>query len=127
MNEWARKREEEDEAAPEDPEKQALPVAKGLKYYWLSTNTWSVDGLPGMKSVEPLASAEIKKTTMEKSGLQAAVATQSSLTPGWVLGYILGLLMGMLLPMVLRRGMLPSLRDLDLAVGRRLLEYIPRA
>lgn len=100
LNQIAARMEARDSSA-EDP--YALHWEKGLLSYWVKINSWSIDGLPGMKQVMPRISREGIIEAMEEHG----VRLPKGLSHGKLheLSTILiGVLIGVLLMSVLQRG-----------------------
>ena len=119
LNDWAGKRElvDESETIPDSP----LPPQKGIKYYWVSTNSWSIDGLSGMKQVKPLASTDIIRTKMMECGLPTS-SLDTSRTFNWILVWLLGVMMGMAFLTVTQKS--GAIQNLDIPQSaRRLLDF----
>lgn len=121
LTDWAHKREVIDTTDSSD---SPLPPKKGLQYYWLSTNTWSIDGLPGMRRAASLATSDIIRTTMAEAGLPTTSSIKRAGAARWISVWLLGVIMGMLLLALMERGVGPLLKSLNLPVSKsRLLDF----
>ena len=93
------------DAASDDP--FLLPWERGLMSYWVRNNSWSIDGLPGLKQSVSRISAEDIQTAMKEVGirlrgpLKMRKATASRSHELSLL--VVGLLLGMLFMAVLQR------------------------
>lgn len=67
LNQEAKKMEVRD-AALEDP--YELPWNRGLKKYWVTINTWSIDGLPGLKRNLDKITPQGMRDAMHHAGLK---------------------------------------------------------
>lgn len=100
LNQIAARMEARDNST-EDP--YALHWEKGLLSYWVKINSWSIDGLPGMKQVMPRISKEGIIEAMEEHG----VHLPKGLSPGKLhelSTMLIGVFIGILLMSVLQRG-----------------------
>ncbi|KAF7793880.1 hypothetical protein EIP86_005002 [Pleurotus ostreatoroseus] len=128
LNDWAGKREKIDEETGTGDLQVAniLPPQKGLKYYWVSTNSWSIDGLPGMHQVTRLATSALISDTMSGAGLPAGMVSRRAASVGWVVAWVFGLLLGTVLYALLDKGTGGVLRGMTLhlpANARSLLDF----
>ena len=88
------------DSATEDP--WTLPWEKGLMSYWVKINTWSIDGLPGLKQSMPRITASGIKEAMAEHGIKNTDRTGGKLRE--LSTMLIGLLLGILLMSVLQRG-----------------------
>jgi hypothetical protein len=99
------------DAEAEDP--FTLPWEKGLKSYWAKINTWSVDGMPGLKqSAVRVTTTDIQKS-MEEVGIKVRPplrVTRSKLQEMFTL--VVGLLLGMFIMQVRQRQIHTILADI---------------
>ena len=105
---------EKADADADDP--FALGPTRSLKAYTVAWNTWSIDGLPGVKTDAERASREDIKKMMIKYGLPpppeagniSAAATRYGLGHGRLrafLALLLGLLLGSVLTVAVQNGL----------------------
>lgn len=87
---------EKSDASVEDP--YSLPPERGLKSYFLAWNTWSIDGLPGIKMGAERTTKEGIKKMMLEQGLtdkaQALAASGANKSLDVYVAIILGILLG---------------------------------
>lgn len=89
------------DSATEDP--WTLPWQKGLMSYWVRINTWSIDGLPGLKQSMPRITAEAIRESMAEHGIKHATVTTSGKLHEFCM-MLIGLLLGIVLTSVVQRG-----------------------
>ena len=89
------------DAAVEDP--WTLPWEKGLMSYWVRINTWSIDGLPGLKQSMPRITASDIRESMAEHGIKDTNGKTSGKLRE-LSNMLIGLLLGILLMSVLQRG-----------------------
>ncbi|EKM54225.1 uncharacterized protein PHACADRAFT_257924 [Phanerochaete carnosa HHB-10118-sp] len=70
---------EERDASVDDP--YQLHHDKGLKSYWVRINSWSVDGLPGMKQCFSRMTPESIRQAMEQVGIKNPTLSPLALPP----------------------------------------------
>lgn len=97
------------DAETEDP--WTLPWQKGLMSYWVQINTWSVDGLPGLKQCMNRITPEGIRESAAEHGIKFEKPKAGGKLQD-VSMVLLGLVLGMLLMSVLQGGnlQLPTLR-----------------
>jgi len=89
MDKWAEKLEAGD-AHTDDP--YSLPFDRGFKQWLRTMNSWSIDGLPGMKLSND-ATSELIRQTMLRWGLDPPTSSpRSTSSSAWML--LFGLLLG---------------------------------
>ncbi|GJE92270.1 hypothetical protein PsYK624_084240 [Phanerochaete sordida] len=111
LNQVAARMEDKD-AATEDP--YTLHWEKGLLAYWVKINTWSIDGLPGLKQVLPRVTGDDVKQAMTEVGIKppAQVLNMKGGKANELTVLLIGLMLGALLMSVIQRrlqGMSPPL------------------
>lgn len=87
----------------EDP--YTLHWEKGIKSYWVKLNTWSIDGLPGLKLVMPRVTPQAIKQSMEEHGIKRPAQVSGRAKAREVTRLLVGLMLGMLLIFVVQRGL----------------------
>ena len=112
LNDNMSKREKNDEIT-EDP--FSLPPAKGLHSYWAATNSWSLDGLPGVRSIAQMVRNDRVDETLSKSGLtreyifEGRRRKEPELLAGVTAGIVIGFSLAALLQAAVSRSVLSNL------------------
>ncbi|KAI0087798.1 hypothetical protein BDY19DRAFT_1049115 [Irpex rosettiformis] len=114
LNKYFQRLEDKD-ASVDDP--FSLPYESGFRNYMVTMNSWSVDGLPGLKFSNNRASHELVRSTMVEAGLEPPTGHRQNQSEaerlhlyrsGWV--FALGISIGILSTvMVKERKVLMSL------------------
>ena len=93
------------DAKAEDP--YSLPTERGLKSYTVAWNTWSIDGLPGVRQVaERMPTKETIRKKMIEEGIPAEelAIRLSNDRQQWVLLVLFGLILGVVLTVCVQNG-----------------------
>lgn len=75
----------------------------GLMSYWVKLNTWSIDGLPGLKQVMPRVTPADVKQAMAEFGLKPSAPASKGRLAHELTIMLFGLILGMLLMSVVQR------------------------
>lgn len=92
-------REKNDE---KNPDPFSLPDTKGLQSYWVAKNTWSIDGLPGVRHIAHKATKQIVGQALKECGLSFEAINQRGSTTDWPVVLLIGVLLGFLFAIVLQ-------------------------
>lgn len=107
MNDSFSKREKNEEGTED---LYALAPAQGLHSYWLHKNTWSIDGLPGYRTVSDRVNKGIIHAAMRDCGLDPARVGPRTSNVDRVILLLVGLVLGLLLPAVIGGSVAPLTR-----------------
>lgn len=101
----------------EDP--YTLHWEKGIKSYWVKLNTWSIDGLPGLKHVMSRVTPQAIKQSMEEHGIKQPAQLSRRVKGREATVLLIGVALGLLLMFAIQHGLQGGV--LPLCIGDRCL------
>ena len=84
------------------PDPFSLPDTKGLHSYWVAKNTWSLDGLPGVRHIAHKATKKIVGESLKECGLSFEAINRRGSTTDWPVVLVIGIALGLLLAIVVQ-------------------------